>query len=219
MASGIAHELNQPLGAIATFSDGCRRLVDSGQADSPEVRDGLAQISAQAKRGGEIIRRMRSFVSKQELEYSLADLNAIVRDAFQLEQIGEAGDGIELSLELAEEPLTVSVDRIQIQQVVINLVQNGLDSMSKTEDTGRSLRVRTARLGQEKVEVAVTDSGDGLADEDLEMVFKPFLTTKPEGLGIGLSISRSIVEAHGGHIWARSNPDQGMTFGFELPSK
>ena len=162
---------------------------------------------------------MRSFVSKQELEYSLADLNAIVRDAFQLVQIGEAGDGIELSLELAEEPLTVSVDRIQIQQVVINLVQNGLDSMSKTEDTGRSLRVRTARLGQEKVEVAVTDSGDGLADEDLEMVFKPFLTTKPEGLGIGLSISRSIVEAHGGHIWARSNPDQGMTFGFELPSK
>ena len=178
-----------------------------------------AQISAQAKRGGEIIRRMRRFVSKHELEFSPADLNLIVRDACGLIQIGEAGGEIQLSLELCEEPLTVSVDKIQIQQVVINLMQNGLDSMRETEGSGGCLRVRTARLGQDKVEVAVTDRGKGLADEDIERVFEPFLTTKPGGLGIGLSISRSIVEAHGGHIWARSNPDRGMTFGFELPSK
>jgi two-component system sensor kinase FixL len=219
LASGIAHELNQPLGAIATFSDGCKRLVESGQADSPEVRDGLMQISAQAKRGGEIIRRMRRFVRKHELDFSPADLNNIVREASGLAQIGEADGRIELSLELAEEPLTVLVDRIQIQQVVINLIQNGLDSMRETQGAGGCLRVRTARLGHDKVEVAVTDRGEGLADEDIERVFEPFLTTKPGGLGIGLSISRSIVEAHGGHVWARSNPDQGMTFGFELPSK
>jgi C4-dicarboxylate-specific signal transduction histidine kinase len=149
----------------------------------------------------------------------LTDLNAIVREACGLVQMRETGGGAELSLELAEGPLTIRVDRIQIQQVIINLVQNGLDSMSETEDAGYCLRVRTARSGEDKVEVAVTDSGDGLADEDLERVFEPFVTTKPEGLGIGLSISRSIVEAHGGHIWARPNPDKGMTFGFKLQSE
>jgi two-component system sensor kinase FixL len=219
LASGIAHELNQPLGAIATFSAGCKRLIDSGEAESPEVRDALVQISAQAQRGGEIIRRMRRFVSKHELEFSLTDINAIVREAFRLVQIGEADAGIELSLGLAEGPLTVLVDRIQMQQVIVNLVQNGLDAMRETEGVRRTLTVRTARLDQDRVEVTVTDRGKGLVDEDIERVFEPFFTTKPQGLGIGLSISRSIVEVHKGKIWARSNPDQGMTFGFELSSK
>ena len=218
LASGIAHELNQPLGAIATFSDGCKRLVDSGEAESPEVRDALVQISAQAQRGGEIIRRMRRFVSKHELEFLMTDLNTIVREACRLIHVGEADSGSELSLDLFRAPLTVLVDRIQIQQVVINLIQNGLDSMRETDGTERTLIVRTARSDQDRIEVTVTDRGEGLPEEEIEKAFEPFFTTKPEGLGIGLSISRSIVEVHKGRIWARSNPDHGMTFGFELPS-
>ena len=219
LASGIAHELNQPLGAIVTFSDGCKRLIDSRQAGSPDVRDALAQISAQAQRGGDIIRRMRHFVSKRELEFSATDLNSIVREAFRLVQISEADCGIELSLDLAEGPLTVLADGIQIQQVIINLVQNGLDSMRETVSPECCLIVKTARLGQNKVQVAVVDRGVGLLDDNAEKTFEPFFTTKAEGLGIGLSISRSIVEAHQGRIWGINNPDRGMTFGFELPSE
>lgn len=218
LASGIAHELNQPLGAIAMFSNGCQRLIDSGTAvDSTEVCDVLNQISAQAHRGGEIIRRMRRFVSKQELELSATDLNAAVQEAFRLLQISEADCGIELSLDLSEEPLTVLVDKVQIQQVIINLMQNGLESMRDCVGADSRLIVKTARLDHRKGQVTVVDRGVGLPDSNTEKAFEPFFTAKADGLGIGLSISRSIVEAHKGHIWGKNNPDQGMTFGFELP--
>jgi len=219
LASGIAHELNQPLGAIATFSDGCKRLIDSGEADSSEVRDALAQISAQAQRGGDIIRRMRHFVSKREHEFSITDLNSIVRESLRLVQANEARRGVSLSLDLAEGSLAVFVDRIQIQQVIINLMQNGLESMDETASSECRLTVKTVRLGHDKVRVAVVDRGAGISDNDTEKAFEPFYTTKAEGLGIGLSISRSIIEVHQGRIWGVNNPDRGMTFGFELPSK
>ncbi|MHC4535770.1 MAG: PAS domain-containing sensor histidine kinase [Planctomycetota bacterium] len=217
LASGIAHELNQPLGAIATFSDGCKRLIDSGQAYSPEVRDALVQISTQAQRSGDVIRRMRQFVSKRELMFSSTNLNKIVHEALRLVKSNAEKSGINLSLDLADDLLTVLADRIQIQQVIINLVQNALDSMCETESSDHRLTVRTARLDKDKVEVAVIDTGKGLPDENIYRIFEPFFTTKSEGLGIGLSISRSIIEAHKGNIWSISNPDRGMTFGFTLP--
>jgi PAS domain S-box-containing protein len=217
LASGIAHELNQPLGAIATFSEGCRRLIDSGSTDSAEIHDALTQISDQAQRGGEIIRRMRRFVSKHELEFVMADLNAAVEEALRLIQITEADHGIDLLLDLAEKPLMARVDKIQIQQVVVNLVQNGIDSMHQLDSSERCLVVKTAMVGHSQVQFAVVDRGKGLPDNDTEKIYEAFFTTKTDGLGIGLSISQSIIEAHGGCIWGINNVDQGMTFGFNLP--
>ncbi|MHC4118504.1 MAG: PAS domain-containing sensor histidine kinase [Planctomycetota bacterium] len=218
LASGIAHELNQPLHAIAAFSEACKHLIDSGEADSPEVRDALIQISAQAHRGGGIIQRMRDFAGKQKRAYSTTNLNDIVRDAARLVKTSARNHGITFQLDLADGPLTVHVDRIQIEQVIINLIQNGLDSMRAAESSEHRLTVRTARSSPNKVEVAVADTGEGMSDEKIERIFEPFFSTKAEGLGIGLSISRSIVEAHKGQIWAMSNPDRGMTLTFTLPS-
>ena len=217
LASGVAHELNQPLTAIATYAQSCRRMIDAGKADSPEVRAAAEQIVAQALRGGEIIRRMRDFVRKQEQTRVQDDLNQIVEEAVGLVSAQARDRDITVQLELAEGPLMVVADRIQIQQVIVNLIQNGFDAMSEAERCDRVLTVRTARTDGNSAEVAVADRGSGMTEENLEKLFDPFFTTKPQGLGIGLSISHSIIEEHEGRIWAAVNRDKGMTFRFTLP--
>ena len=217
LASGLAHELNQPLTAIANYAQACRGMIESGHADCPEVCEAAEAISAQALRGGEIIRHLRDFVRKQEPERSAVDFNAIVCDAVELMK-GQARQGeAALELDLAEELLTVCADKIQIEQVIVNLLQNGLDAMVEVEPCERVLTVGTARTEGGMAEITIEDRGTGLSEEGLERMFEPFFTTKPDGLGIGLSISRSIIEQHEGHIQATANPGGGTRFTFALP--
>jgi len=219
LASGMAHELNQPLTAITTYAQACRRMIDSGDADPAKIRDATGEIAAQAMRGGEIIRRMRSFVRKQAAQRVKADLNEIVREAIELVKTQARHSEVTLQLEFSEKPLTVLADKVQIQQVVVNLLQNGFESMAKAAACERVLTVRTSRTDEGMMEVAVEDKGAGLPGSDGEKVFESFFTTKSDGLGIGLSISRSIIEEHEGHIWATPNPQKGTTFRVALPSE
>ena len=218
LASGMAHELNQPLTAITTYAQACRRMIDSGDADPAKIRDAAGEIAAQAMRGGEIIRRMRGFVRKQAPQRVRADLNEIVREAIELVRTQARRSEVMLQLEFSEEPLTVLADKVQIQQVIVNLLQNSFESMSKVDACDRIVTVRTSRTDQGMMEVAVEDKGTGLPGSDREKVFESFFTTKSDGLGIGLSISRSIIEEHQGHIWATPNPQKGTTFRVALLS-
>lgn len=218
LASGMAHELNQPLTAITTYAQACRRMIDSGDADPAKIRDAAGEIAAQAMRGGEIIRRMRGFVRKQAPQRVKADLNEIVREAIELVKTQAQHSEVTLQLEFSEEPLMVLADKVQIQQVVVNLLRNGFESMAETAACERVVTVRTSRTDQGMIEVAVEDKGAGLSGSDREKIFESFFTTKSDGLGIGLSISRSIIEEHEGHIWATPNPDKGTSFRVALPS-
>jgi len=219
LASGLAHELNQPLAAIGNYGQVCQRMIDSGNVDLSKLHKAVREISGQAMRGGEIIRRMRDFVRKQEASRSVADFNEIVREAIELMRM-QARDGrVTLQIELADEPLPVMADTVQIQQVIVNIMQNGFDAMAEVDECDRVLTVRTSRKDESTVEIAVVDRGPGMSEEAFERMFESFFTTKSKGLGIGLSISRSIIEGHGGHIWAAPNPGGGATFRFELPLK
>ncbi|MBN2138827.1 MAG: PAS domain-containing protein, partial [Sedimentisphaerales bacterium] len=199
LASGMAHELNQPLTAISAYAQVYKRMVESGNFNSEKICEAVDGITEQALRGGEIIRRMRDFMRKQTPKRIRVDFNNIAREAIELVKARARSIGVVLQLELAEEPLMVFADRIQIQQVIVNLLQNGFDAMGKNGISDRMLIVRTSMSDHNTVEIAVEDKGEGLRDSDTEKVFESFFTTKPEGLGIGLSISRNIIERHQGH--------------------
>ena len=213
----MAHELNQPLTAITTYAHACQRMIDSGNADMAKVREATGEIAAQAMRGGEIIRRMRGFVRKQSPQRVSVDFNEIVREAIGLVQIQAKSSGVALELEFSEKALMVLADKVRIQQVLVNLFQNGFDSMGDVATCDRVLSVRTSSTSDGMVEIAIEDKGAGLSSADSEKIFESFFTTKSDGLGIGLSISRSIVEEHNGHIWAEPNVDKGTTFRVALP--
>jgi len=218
LASGMAHELNQPLTAIANYAMACQRMIDLEKVDLSMIREATEEIAGQAMRGGEIIRRMRDFVRKQGPQRVEADFNEIVREAVDLVKMRAKDSGATLQLEFSDKPLMVFADKIQIEQVLVNLLQNGFDSMAQVKPCDRVLTVRTSRTDEDMVEIAVEDRGAGLSGGDAEKVFESFFTTKADGLGIGLSISRSIVEEHEGRIWATPNPQKGTTFRVALPA-
>lgn len=217
LASGMAHELNQPLTAITTYAQACQRLIDSGRFDSAKLREASGEIAAQAMRGGEIIRRMRTFVRKQNPQRVSIDFNEIVREAIGLVRMQAKSIGVTLHIKLCKKPLTVFADKIQIQQVLVNLFQNGFDAMSEVATCDRALTIRTSRTSEDTVEIAVEDKGVGLPKDESNKIFESFFTTKSDGLGIGLSMSRSIIEEHGGHIWAEPNVESGAVFKVSLP--
>ena len=217
MASGLAHELNQPLTAIINYVQACRRLLEATDSQaSGKLHEYMDKAVTQAGRAGQIIRRLRKFVEKGETERSLEDVNKVVEEAGNLALVGAADRNIKSEWDLCSGLPLIFIDKIQIQQVVFNLVRNGVEALERAQD--RELTIKTSRAAKDAVEVSVCDSGPGLPAEVSERLFQPFVTTKPDGMGIGLSISRSIIEGHAGRLWATANPDRGTTFRFTLPA-
>ena len=215
MASALAHELNQPLSAIANYMKGARRLVDQGMADPKRVGEALDKAAEQALRAGDIIRRLRDFVSHGSTDRRAEPLVKMIEEASALAMVGASEKGVRLRLDLQADLDMVLADRVEIQQVLVNLVRNAIEAMSGAPQ--RDLLITTRRHGSDMVVVSVADTGSGLSPEVAENLFKPFLTTKTQGMGVGLSISRTIVEAHGGEIWAENGAAGGAVFSFTLP--
>jgi len=216
LSSSIAHELNQPLTAVVNYTEAARQMLSNAKDRPvpPRVIEFIEKAGGQAERAGQIIRRLRSFVEKGTAERVHEDLSKLVEEASMLATIGAKVDGITVSHELARDLPPVLIDKVQIQQVVVNLVRNAIEALSNADR--RVLTVRTA-LRDDELEVAVSDTGPGIAPEIADQLFKPFVTTKTSGMGIGLSISHSIVEAHGGRLWAEPNPGGGAIFRFVVP--
>jgi two-component system sensor kinase FixL len=214
MASALAHELNQPLSAIANYLNGARRLMDKAPERDARVGDALEKAAEQALRAGDIIRRLRNFLARGEGERSIESLAKLVHEACALALLGSKDIGVEVLYDIDPHLDRVAVDRIQIQQVIVNLVRNALDAMQDRQR--RVLSVSTA-VENDVATVTVADTGPGLDPAAAERLFQPFVTTKAQGMGIGLSISRTIVEAHGGRIWVESEPGKGAVFHFSVP--
>ncbi len=218
MATEIAHELNQPLCAIASFSDSCLRMYDSGMYDPGEVRQVLQDIGEQAQRAGEVIRRIRKFVRKEPAERVSIGLNELVSDVVRLTQIEARWNQVEVRTEFAESLPSVTVDKILIQQVILNLVRNAIEAITQAQGAQRDIFIATRARNGGALEVAVSDTGPGLPHDAADKIFQPFFTTKPQGMGMGLSLSLSIVEAHGGQLTAEPHAKQGAIFRLVLPA-
>jgi two-component system sensor kinase FixL len=217
MASTLAHELNQPLSAISNYLKGSRRILeDSSDEKSPILRDALEKAVDQAMRAGQIIRRLRDFVSRGESERRVESITKLVEEASALALVGVKDRGIRVQFQFDSAVDLVLADRVQIQQVLLNLIRNAMDAMELSQ--ARDLLVSIAPAGGPYVRISVADSGSGIAPEVAEHLFQPFVTTKRQGMGVGLSISRTIVEAHGGRIWVEANTTGGTIFHFTLPA-
>jgi two-component system, LuxR family, sensor kinase FixL len=217
MAAGLAHEINQPLGAIANYAQGCRRRIDAGAA-AEALLPALEEIAAQALRAGDIIRRLRQLVQKGRTPHEEADLNAIVTDAAHVIEPQARHQNVTLTVMLGSGLPPVYVDQIQVAQVLLNLMLNALEAMQTSNGVRREVSVHTGCAADGAVEVAVSDTGVGLTHAVSEKMFEPFFTSKPSGLGLGLAISRSIIEEHGGRLWATNNAEHGATFYVTLPA-
>jgi signal transduction histidine kinase len=224
LVAEIAHELNQPLYAISNFSQACLNSVRQSEPPtvSPDLVNWLEQIVAQSQRAGEIIRRVRGLVRRDPPQKQTADTNRVIRDGASLLQPNLRHDEVKLELKLAAKLPPVIVDEVQIQQVLINLVTNAIDAMRALPPNQRRLIVESRETKSGEIEIAIHDHGAPVPIElakNLEKLFEPFYTTKTGGMGLGLAISRSIVEAHGGRLTAEQKPDTGLTFRFTLPSQ
>ncbi len=214
MASALAHELNQPLTAIASYLKGSTRMLAKPDPDPARLAEPLTRAAEQALRAGEIIRRLRDFAARGETERRIESLQRIVEEAAALALVGGRESGIAVRFQMDAASDQVLADRVQIQQVVLNLIRNAMDAM--TDQPRRELRVIVEPGGEGFARVSVGDTGPGIAPEVADQLFQPFITTKREGMGVGLSISRTIIEAHGGRIWVEPTPGGGATFRFTL---
>jgi two-component system sensor kinase FixL len=214
MASALAHELNQPLSAIANYLKGTGRLLKNDPIPRERITEAVDKASAQALRAGDIIRRMRDFVARGETERRVESLPRLIEEAGALALVGVREAGVRVSFEFDPSVELVLADKVQIQQVAVNLIRNAVEAME--DRPRRTLRILIEPAEDDGARVSVIDTGSGLAPEVLEQLFQPFVTTKAAGMGVGLSISRTIVEAHGGRIWAEPNPEGGTIFRFTL---
>ncbi len=218
MAAGLAHQLNQPLAVIATYSRACLRMLQSGAADLDVVRRSLEHVANQAEHAGEFVHHLHQFLAHGTPRRAVANLNELVRDVVSLCEPELKAENIALELLLAERLSPVNVDRAQIEQVLLNLIHNAVDALRSSPRGQRRLTLTTMTRG-DAVEVSVRDTGPGLPEDMIQNLFQPFRTTKTHGLGLGLTISRSLIEAHQGRLWAKPNRDRGTTFTFLLPSE
>jgi C4-dicarboxylate-specific signal transduction histidine kinase len=216
MSASIAHEVNQPLAAIVTSAESSLRWLNRPAPDIEEVRAAIGQIVKDAHRAGEVIRRIREFSKKSNPEMIRLDINEVVEEAVTLLRHEALRHGVAIKLELESGLPSVRGDRIQLQQVIINLAVNGMQAMATVNGRDRVLIMRTQRHHSDRLLVAVADVGVGIKRENADRLFSTFYTTKPDGLGMGLSICRSIVEAHAGRVWASPNAGPGMTFQFTI---
>jgi len=217
MASALAHELNQPLTAINSYLNGSCRMMEGREGKQDEmIRDALQHAAGQAMRAGEVIRRLREFVARGETEKQIHDLRKLIEEAGALALVGakEKGVRVVFDLDLDGAETNVLVDKVQIQQVLLNLIRNALEAMTASSE--RVLRISTQAHTEGLVRISVSDSGAGLDPDIAQNLFKPFHTTKPTGMGVGLSLSKTLVEAHGGRIWAEPGDNGGTIFSFTL---
>ncbi|MCC2610468.1 PAS domain S-box protein [Rhizobium petrolearium] len=216
MASTLAHELNQPLSAIANYVHGCARLLrDMDEPVAVRMREALEETANQSLRAGQIIKQLREFVIKGETEKSPQNIRRLIEDAGALALVGSREKGVQTIFEFTPGTETVVADRIQIQQVLTNLMRNAIEAMQGSPR--RELAIRTVQENDDMMAVIVQDTGPGISGEITDQLFKPFVTTKAGGMGIGLSISKRIIEAHGGEMTVSRNPAGGATFRFTLP--
>lgn len=215
MASTLAHELNQPLSAISNYLKGSRRLLEARADESSSLmRDALDKAAEQALRAGQIIRRLRDFVARGESEHRVENVKKLVEEASALALVGAKDQAIRVRFDFDPSVELVLADKIQIQQILLNLMRNSVEAMQ--DSAKRELRLSAVRVDNDMVQVSVADTGSGLAPEVASQLFQPFVTTKQHGMGVGLSICRTIAESHGGKIWVEANPGGGTVFRFTL---
>jgi PAS domain S-box-containing protein len=217
ISASIAHEVNQPLAAIVANGQACLRFLNHESPDLNDVRGALQWVVKDGNRAAEVIQRVRTLVKKTDTQKVALDVNDAINDVVALLQRELAAHRVWLKLDLADDLPKVFADRVQLQQVVMNLIMNGAEAMQEVADRPRILTIRSSSEDGQQVAVAVKDCGLGLTAESQDRLFNAFFSTKPGGLGIGLSICRSIIEVHGGRLWASANPDHGATFQFALP--
>lgn len=218
MATGMAHELNQPLSAIVNFANGCSRRIKRGIGETQDLLDAMDQISAQASRAGQIIKRLRSMVTRQQPVREVVDLNTLAAEVCALVAHDRKKMQISIELSLSASPLLSRVDPIQIEQVILNLLRNSLDALQTQKPLRRRLQVRTGRIDSDTHFISVQDNGKGINPTDMVHLFEPFFSTKETGMGVGLSISQTIIQEHNGKIRVESFPEKGSFFSIELPS-
>ena len=218
MAAGVAHELNQPLTAIANYAQACDRLLARPLTDPAELREALRQITAQTARAADIIRRLRTLARTHQSERASVSANALVTELHELVQTDAHVHGVQLSLDLAADLPEVVVDSGQIQQVILNFVRNSLDAFALRSVEKPQIVIRTSLTPHQEVEFAVVDNGPGLSPEAMPRLFDPFFSTKENGTGLGLAISNTIARGHGGSVGYRPNPPTGACFYIVLPT-
>ena len=218
MAAGIAHELNQPLSAIATYARACERFLQAAEPDLPETLSALREISLEAMRAGEIIRRLRQLVGAKPSDRVSTSINALVDDVEVLMQADARVHKTQVEFDLAPGLPPVMADRTQLQQLVLSLVRNSIESLSDAAPTGRCVTIRTSRVPDGRIELGVCDNGPGVAPDMVDRLFIPFTTTKASGTGLGLAISQTIAQAHGGSMGYRPNSPAGACFYLRLPA-
>jgi PAS domain S-box-containing protein len=218
LSGALAHELNQPLTAILSNAQAALRLLADESPNLEEVRDTLKDIVEDNRRASEVIQRLHLLLRKRETQHHPLDLNELVHETLRLAHTNLLSNGMTVRKELSHQLPAIHGDRVQLQQVLLNLVMNACSAMADCAPAGRSLTMRTARWHGGGAHVSVHDRGRGISPENLERIFEPFFTTRNEGLGLGLTICRAIVVAHGGRLWAENNRDGGASFHFTLPS-
>ena len=218
LAASISHEVNQPLAAVVTNADACMMWLSSEPPNLEEVRLAVDCIAQQGTRASDVVRRIRAMFTKAAPDRSRVEINELIREVGALMQTEASRNQVEIQTELANDLPAAMGDRVQLQQVIVNLIQNAIEAMSVIADRPRLLVIRSERLAPEQVLVAVQDSGIGIDRKNEKRIFDAFFTTKAQGTGMGLAISHSIVEAHGGRLWASANSAYGATIQFTLPA-
>ena len=217
LTASLGHEIKQPIAAAVTDGRTCLKWLARDQPDIEEAREAVSRIIKDVNRASEIISRIRSLFKKEEPQREVVDVNEVIREMIALLS-GEAGRySISIHTELANDLPKIRADRVQLQQVFMNLMLNAIDAMNEI-DAARELTIKSQRDDEEKLLISVTDTGVGLPAQGADKIFDAFFTTKPQGTGMGLSISRSIIESHGGRLWAAANSERGATFRFTLPN-
>jgi C4-dicarboxylate-specific signal transduction histidine kinase len=217
LTASIAHEVQQPIAAVVTDARVCRKWLDRATPDLDEARSCLEGIIKAGNRASEVIRRIRTLAKKAEIERVALSVNDVIKEVIALVQGELTSHLVSLQLELAPTLPTIMADRVHLQQVVINLVMNGIEAMQSVTDRPRQLVIQSSKEATQQVHVSVTDCGVGISTENAGRLFETFFTTKSSGMGMGLSICRSIIEAHGGRLWVTPNVPFGATFEFTLP--
>jgi C4-dicarboxylate-specific signal transduction histidine kinase len=218
LTASIAHEVNQPIAATAINAEAALRWLGPGPPDLKEVRQALHRIVKDAKRAGDVIGRIRAIITRAPPRKDWVDMNEAIREVIELTHGEATKNGASVQTEFGDGLPRIEGDRVQLQQVVLNLIVNAVQAMCAVAEGARELSITTARAEPNGVLVVVKDSGPGLAPANLEHLFAPFYTTKPGGLGMGLAICRSITEAHGGRLWVTGNLPRGAIFHFTVPT-
>ncbi len=216
LSASLAHELNQPLTAILSNAQAARRYLGSDPTDLDELNEILDDIIKDDKRAADIIKRLRSLMRKEEIQYISLDINEVIRGVAKIVNRETIARDVQLEMDLTNGLPDVQGNTIHLEQVVLNLILNGIEAMETFDSKLKHLKISTVKHDKESVRVSVQDKGTGIDDTQLASIFEAFYTTKSEGIGIGLSICRSIIEEHGGKLWAENNPDRGATISFKV---